>query len=478
MREYFLGSALHWLEEYRIDGFRMDATAYMTLQAGGWSLMQEMNDLIDRRFAGAIVIAEQLPDDDWVTRPTSLGGAGFDAQYFDWFTDTIREEIFDAALGDPEMGRIRDIIYGAGEYLGGARAVNYFELHDEAWPSSGGQRAVRTIDTTFPHDDLYARGRTKLAQGIVALAPGIPAVLMGTEWLEDADFGTDLANRNDWAKKTNYDEIFAYYVDLFELRIEPAFRAGASRDVRHLNEGGNVIGFRRWSGESDFVIVASFSNSDYPSYRIGVPREVFWREVLNSEDPLYGGDGPVNGGTLVPEAFAYDGYSHSLVIGLPAMGLVVLQAGSEQTGDEEDAAPPRAGALDPNLPTPFHPSTTIRFTLPAAGPVALRVYDLSGRLVRTLLDGPLPAGRHEVRWDATNDHGATAASGVYFCRLTAPGSETTRRMVLLRRREGRGCAEFSPPARKTGSHGAGSVVSVPENAATPSIRSNRERRKA
>lgn len=430
VRDYFVHSALHWLEEYRIDGFRMDATGFMTLQAGGWPLMQELNDLVDRRFAGATVVAEQLPDDDWITRPTSLGGAGFDAQYFDWFTDTLREEIFDAALGDPEMSRIRDVIYGGGTYLSGSSVMNYFELHDEAWPVSGGQRAVKTIDTTFPHDDVYARGRTKLAQGIVALAPGIPAVLMGTEWLEDADFGTDPENRIDWAKKTNYDEIVAYYVDLFALRADEAFRAGAARDVRHLNEGGNVIGFRRWSGGSDFLVLANFSNTDYTGYRVGVPQEIYWREVLNSQDVIYGGNGPVNGGTLLPEAFAYDGFSHSLVIDLAAMGLVVLQAGSPQTGEEPPT--PAADVLDPNFPNPFNPSTSIRFEVASPGPVTLRVYDVAGRLVRTLVDRSLPAGRHEARWDGTNADGLPAASGVYFCRLETTASAGTRRMVLLR----------------------------------------------
>jgi flagellar hook assembly protein FlgD len=60
------------------------------------------------------------------------------------------------------------------------------------------------------------------------------------------------------------------------------------------------------------------------------------------------------------------------------------------------------------------------------------VYDVAGRLVRTLVDGPLPAGRHEARWNGRSEGGGAAASGVYFCRLTLPGSSKTRRMVLLR----------------------------------------------
>jgi 1,4-alpha-glucan branching enzyme len=211
-----------------MDGFRMDATDFMNIypqEASGWSLMQEMNDAIDNRFADKIAIAEQLPDDSWVTRPTSSGGAGFDSQYYDEFTDRLRDEIFDAALGDPEMWKIRSIIYGGGDYLNGRYVTNYVELHDECWPTSGGQRIVKSIDTTPPHDDQWAKGRSKLAQGIALTAPGIPAMLQGTEWLDDTDFGTDLGNRIDWSKKTTYAGIFAYYRDLITLRrISPALR--------------------------------------------------------------------------------------------------------------------------------------------------------------------------------------------------------------------------------------------------------------
>ncbi|MFH1312532.1 MAG: alpha-amylase family glycosyl hydrolase, partial [Candidatus Eisenbacteria bacterium] len=207
VRRWFIESAHMWLGEYRMDGFRMDATDFMNIypqEASGWSLMQWLNDEMDRRWIDKINIAEQLPDDSWVTRPTNLGGGGFDSQYYDHFTDRLREEILDAASGDPEMWVIADILDGSGGYLSGRYVTNYFELHDEAWPSSGGQRMVRTIDTTAPYDDQYAKGRVKLAQGIVLTAPGIPAILQGTEWLEDNNFGTDAGNRIDWSHKTTY----------------------------------------------------------------------------------------------------------------------------------------------------------------------------------------------------------------------------------------------------------------------------------
>ena len=153
VREYFVHSALYWLEEFRLDGFRMDATEYMDLEGtGGWSLMQWLNDTMDNRWIDKISIAEQLPDNAWITRPTSLGGAGFDSQWNDAFTDTLRQAIWDAASGSTNAGAVAGVLDGSGTYLEKTQVTNYFELHDEIWPSSGGQRAVKTIDTSWPHD--------------------------------------------------------------------------------------------------------------------------------------------------------------------------------------------------------------------------------------------------------------------------------------------------------------------------------------
>ncbi|HSG29094.1 MAG TPA: alpha-amylase family glycosyl hydrolase [Candidatus Krumholzibacterium sp.] len=432
VRDYFLGSALHWLEEYRIDGFRMDATSYMTIQAGGWSLMQEFNDLVDRRYSGKVVIAEHLPDDDWVTRPTSIGGAGFDSQYYDYFTDTMRQEIFDAAFGDPEMWKIRNIINGGGTYLSGAKVLNYIELHDEAAPSNGGERIVKTIDTTAPHDDQYARGRVRLGQGIITMAPGVPAFLMGLDWLEDTGFSSDYADRIDWSKKTTYAGHFAFFSDMISLRSETAFRADASHFVSHINEPGNVIGFRRWDDAGDFMVIANFSNSGYNGYRIGAPQAGDWVEVLNSQDPAYGEAGPVNADTLVTEAVANDSYGQSLVLDIAPMAFIVLRKADIQTGTGEPVPDARSGRIESISPNPFNPSTTIRFRTTREGRVRLTIFDVSGRSVRTLVDRTLTEGVHEVRWDGRNDEGRTAASGVYFLRMEAGGDSDSRRLVLLR----------------------------------------------
>lgn len=326
VRSYFLDSAVLLLEEYRFDGFRFDGTDYMNIgnnEASGWSLMQALNQLVDRRYADKTVIAEQLPDDPWVTRPVVSGGAGFDAQYHDAFNDGVRGETFAAAFGDPDMGRIADILDGSGQYLSGAQVLNYFELHDEAWGLSGGERAVKTIDPTFPHDDEYARSRTKLAQGLTAMGPGIPAILMGTEWLEDAEFEQQ---KIDWSKKSTYADIFAFYRDLYALRVgNTALRATSPYALFHFNEGGNVVAFQRYNLDGlVYVVVANFSNTDYPVYRIGLPQAGRWGEALNSQAAAYGGHGLDNPGVIESEPVPYDGFAQSAEIRVPRSGLVVL----------------------------------------------------------------------------------------------------------------------------------------------------------
>ena len=330
VREYFLESALHWVEHYRIDGFRMDSTEYMNIggqAAAGWSLMQQFNDLLANRRADAIRIAEQLPDDPAITLPTSIGGAGFQSQWHDAFVDTLRQAILDAAFGDPSVSAVASVLDGSGPALEGVSVVNYFESHDEVWPASGGQRIVRTIDPTPPHDDVFAKGRTKLAQGLVFFSRGVPMIFMGTEWLEDTDFGTDPQNRIDWSKKTTYAPIFRYYKDVIYVRkTNAALKASAPLNVFHVNEQANVLAFHRWDGAgNDIVVVANFSNTNYNSYQLGFPQAGRWYELINSQSAIYDGNNLGNGGFVDTAGGPYDGFGQSATLTIPQMGLLVFR---------------------------------------------------------------------------------------------------------------------------------------------------------
>ncbi len=83
-------------------------------------------------------------------------------------------------------------------------------------------------------------------------------------------------------------------------------------------------------------------------------------------------------------------------------------------------------------PNPFNPQTTITFALPVSARASLRIYDVSGRLVRTLLDEVRPAGTSEVRWNGADDAGRGVASGTYFARLSVGGETSVKSLVLVR----------------------------------------------
>jgi len=119
--------------------------------------------------------------------------------------------------------------------------------------------------------------------------------------------------------------------------------------------------------------------------------------------------------TTIEYAFLYDG-SQPVCVGAPVVDI------------------PGAGVrLEQNIPNPFNPRTVIAFELAERGPATLRVFDVAGRLVRTLVDGvAFEAGRQEVAWDGRDGVGHALASGTYIYRLDAGGEFRTKRMVLAR----------------------------------------------
>src|SRR5207248_1530955 len=99
--------------------------------------------------------------------------------------------------------------------------------------------------------------------------------------------------------------------------------------------------------------------------------------------------------------------------------------------DGSDA--PRHAMLRAAMPNPFQVRTVLAYDLPRQGHVALRIYDISGRLVRSLVSGAVQdAGYHSVEWDGRDAAGAATGAGLYFGRLEAGGESDTRRFVRIR----------------------------------------------
>ncbi len=98
----------------------------------------------------------------------------------------------------------------------------------------------------------------------------------------------------------------------------------------------------------------------------------------------------------------------------------------------EESGLPKALVLYANIPNPFNPITTINFDLPRATKVRLDIFDMAGRLVRTLADGDVPEGRHKEIWNGRNSSGARVASGSYFYRLQAGNKTLTQKMLFIK----------------------------------------------
>ena len=122
-----------------------------------------------------------------------------------------------------------------------------------------------------------------------------------------------------------------------------------------------------------------------------------------------------------------DGGVYVLTSGAEMIRFDALSFSSSVDTEEETAELPTAYALEQNYPNPFNPVTSIAFSLPATQNVNLAVYDVLGRRVATLVNGPLAAGQHQVQFNA-----ASLPSGMYLYRLTTPAGAVSKKMVLLK----------------------------------------------
>ena len=120
----------------------------------------------------------------------------------------------------------------------------------------------------------------------------------------------------------------------------------------------------------------------------------------------------------------------SYEVGLDSLSLVKVGGASAVNSNPE--ALPSGFTLHPNFPNPFNPSTTIRFTVNRSVNIALSIYDINGRLVRSLMQESLNAGTYSTQWDGSDGQGNSMPSGVYLCQLKSGAVTQTQRMVLIK----------------------------------------------
>jgi 1,4-alpha-glucan branching enzyme len=246
--------------------------------------MQWINDEISARPDGKLTIAEDFRNNEWITKDTGPGGAGFGAQWDAGFVHPIRAAIISPDDYARSMVVVRDAI--THRYEGDAfKRVIYTESHDE---NANGKARVPEEIWPGNADSWFSKKRSTLGAALVLTSPGIPLLFQGQEFLEDRWFHDK--DPLDWSRAEQFSGLVALYRDLIRLRRN---KDGNTRGlcsqfvhVHHVNDGDKVLAFHRWDqgGPGDSVIVvANMANRSYDNYSIGFPREGLWRVRFNSD---------------------------------------------------------------------------------------------------------------------------------------------------------------------------------------------------
>jgi len=334
VRSYIRDSVMSWIQECRADGLRWDSTCNIRNTSNGvgtdipdgWSLLQYCNNEIDANQAWKISIAEDLQNNEWLTKTTGAGGAGFDSQWDAAFVHPIRDAIIASSDSSRSMFSVRDALQ---HYYNGSanQRVIYTESHDEV--ANGHSRVPEEI---WPGNagSWYSKKRSTLGAGLVMTAPGIPMIFQGQEVLEDGFFSD--SDPVDWTKLTTYAGIQTMYRDLIRLRRNwfdtTRGLRGNNINVHHINDTSKVIGFHRWQNggaKDDVVIVANFSGTAFPSYNLGFPRGGTWKVRFNSDWNGYSSDfNNTNSYDTTANAGAKDGMGYNANVGIGPYTVIIL----------------------------------------------------------------------------------------------------------------------------------------------------------
>lgn len=338
VREYIRNNALMWLDDYHVDGLRIDMSFYIrAVDEGadipeGWSLIQWINDDIQKKHPGAIVIAEDLRSNEWLTKPTGEGGAGFGSQWDEQFIHPVR----DLLIVQDDEERSLDVLIHALTFRYNDDAfqrVVYTESHDE---TANGKSRVPTEVDEYDQESYWARKRSALGACLVMTAPGIPMIFQGQEMLMTGHFRDDSELR--WENAAEHAAVVRLYRDLIALRTnrEGKGRALTSQDIEilHANHLEKILVFRRGNAELGyFLVVVNLSNRSWDDYRIPLPDGGRWRCLFQADSPVYDSDEQE---TAVedPEPFEaepcpWDGRDFSTVLAVGGYDCLILAPGDE-----------------------------------------------------------------------------------------------------------------------------------------------------
>jgi 1,4-alpha-glucan branching enzyme len=342
VRCFLIANALAWFDRYHIDGLRVDAVASMlyldySRAEGQWipnrfggrenieaiDFLRRVNDLAHHYYPGVAMIAEESTSFAQVSRPTSGGGLGFDYKWnMGWMHDTLR---YFSKEPVHRKWHQNDMTFGM-LYQYAENFISVFS-HDEVVHGKGSllfkMGAWHIPEKAANLRALYAH---------MWAYPGKKLLFMGGEF----------AQSHEWRHDTSLDWHLCQYPDHEGVRLlvrdlnrlyaaEPVLSANdfnphGFRWITCQDAAANVVAYLRTDVfERTLFVVVCHLGGAVRTYRIGVPRRGFWREVINSNSEFYGGSGLGNAGGRATEEVACDGFSQSLSLSLPPLTTLIFK---------------------------------------------------------------------------------------------------------------------------------------------------------
>lgn len=343
VRSFLCSSALFWLDNYHIDGLRVDAVASMLYldyarSSGEWVpnatggnenteaviFLRMLNEVVYAEYPDVQMIAEESTAWPQVSRPVVSGGLGFGMKWdMGWMHDTLNY------LARPPVYRQyhqHELTFS----LWYAYNENYMLplSHDEV------VHGKRSLLEKMPGDDWQRFANLRALYGLMWAHPGKKLLFMGGEFAQRREWRHDHAL--DWhlLDHLQHEGVQQWVRDLnHSYRERPAlyerdFSSEGFSWIDFHDSGHSVIAFLRNGSSEDAVVLAVCNFTPVPrhAYRLGVPKSGFWREFLNSDALEYGGSGVGNYGGVHSEEMASHGHPSSLVLTLPPLSVILLES--------------------------------------------------------------------------------------------------------------------------------------------------------
>ena len=342
VQTFLFSNAFYWFDKYHVDGLRVDAVAAMLYldygrREGEWipnryggrenieavHFLRDLNERVYGAFPDVMMIAEESTAWPQVSRPVYLGGLGFGLKWnMGWMHDMLDYISKDPIYRSYHHNRITfSLVYAFTENF-----VLPFS-HDEVVYGKGSMLAK------MPGDDWQKFANLRLLYGYMFGHPGKKLLFMGNDFGQWSEWNHDKSL--DWHLMNNpmHSGLLRWLRDLNTLyRAQPAvyeldFNPGGFEWVDCNDYQRSVISFiRRGKSSRELLLfVCNFTPVPRQNYRVGVPLECHWNEILNSDAPLYGGSGQGNMGGLSAAPLPVHGRPYSLNMTLPPLGVVVFK---------------------------------------------------------------------------------------------------------------------------------------------------------